>query len=421
MGTARGKLGEMVLSRRNGQQIARTYVATIKNPRSEGQVNQRIKLANLVSTYRALKDSIARGFENKPENRSVYNEFVSANLANNAISLTSEEATAGVCIIAPYTVTRGTMPAISQTVIDNNTLILGLPLPVDYNISADTTIADLSTQLIRSAEWQLGDELAVVVMQQRVDNQGYPSVLVRKHAIVLSLDNTAAVADFMPAGFQIVNGETSIILGYNAGVFAVHSRTGASGKLLVSSASISLVGSGLYYENYNSEAQRANARQSYNVQSAAFLSPQSGTESDGEFPVLPTPSITAISFGNGSPLINQPVTAGEPFVLQRASNDQSFYIAGENLSVSAINFIAPRDVGRPQDGNATLTLQELVDSYHDASGTQTGGVDNRGRIYVPVDLNYLFPQGVTVGTSALPVFSAIVDARTNAVLWGSID
>ena len=55
MGTGSGKIGNMVLYRSGGEQRMRVYLDTIKNPRSQTQMNQRVQLANLVAFYRAAQ------------------------------------------------------------------------------------------------------------------------------------------------------------------------------------------------------------------------------------------------------------------------------------------------------------------------------------------------------------------------------
>lgn len=68
-GVKRGKLGDVVLyevtnSADKDKQGWRPYKATIRNPQTDGQMVQRVKLAAVNNLYRALKDVIRRGFEN---------------------------------------------------------------------------------------------------------------------------------------------------------------------------------------------------------------------------------------------------------------------------------------------------------------------------------------------------------------------
>lgn len=62
LGNGRGKLGDIVLYRQNGQQISRVRV-TPKNPRSAGQAVQRMILASASKTLAALRNLYNHSFE----------------------------------------------------------------------------------------------------------------------------------------------------------------------------------------------------------------------------------------------------------------------------------------------------------------------------------------------------------------------
>lgn len=78
MGTAGGKLGEMVLYRAYGQQIARSYVKKIKDAKSDGQVDQRAKFA---ITGAMFAGSGIKFFPKRTKGTN-YNEFLKKNVAN---------------------------------------------------------------------------------------------------------------------------------------------------------------------------------------------------------------------------------------------------------------------------------------------------------------------------------------------------
>lgn len=63
MGTQRGRLGQSVLARRNGEQIQRAYVGKIANPRSTGQNYQRMVFATAAAAASALSGIIDHSFE----------------------------------------------------------------------------------------------------------------------------------------------------------------------------------------------------------------------------------------------------------------------------------------------------------------------------------------------------------------------
>ena len=78
MGTAGGKLGEMVLYRAYGQQVARAYVKNIKDAKSDGQVDQRAKFA---ITGAMFAGSGIKFFPKRVKGTN-YNEFLKKNVVN---------------------------------------------------------------------------------------------------------------------------------------------------------------------------------------------------------------------------------------------------------------------------------------------------------------------------------------------------
>lgn len=61
-GNASGKLGEAVFYRAGGEQRTRTWIPKIKNPKTLSQVENRLSLLNLVTTYKEWKDIISKAF-----------------------------------------------------------------------------------------------------------------------------------------------------------------------------------------------------------------------------------------------------------------------------------------------------------------------------------------------------------------------
>lgn len=65
MGTARGKLGEVVFSRQNGQQVSRQYIRNPKNPKTQGQQIQRAIMATVSKMYGMGKEIFDHSFQGK--------------------------------------------------------------------------------------------------------------------------------------------------------------------------------------------------------------------------------------------------------------------------------------------------------------------------------------------------------------------
>lgn len=80
-GQARGKVGDLVLTRVAGEQVARARNRAPKNPRTIKQMVQRAALATLVEFFtRGTRNLFKFAFESKKPGESDYNAFVRANI-----------------------------------------------------------------------------------------------------------------------------------------------------------------------------------------------------------------------------------------------------------------------------------------------------------------------------------------------------
>lgn len=79
---AAGKVGNLVLYTRSGEQVMRAHQSKVKNPRTLEQVMQRAKFANAVKFYkRAVKNFFPFAFEDQRKNESAFNAFMRHNIA----------------------------------------------------------------------------------------------------------------------------------------------------------------------------------------------------------------------------------------------------------------------------------------------------------------------------------------------------
>jgi hypothetical protein len=80
MGTARGKLGEVVFSRQNGQQVSRQYIRNQKNPKTQGQQIQRAVMATCAKMYGMGKEIFDHSFQGKGVPAGSMRQFIKVNL-----------------------------------------------------------------------------------------------------------------------------------------------------------------------------------------------------------------------------------------------------------------------------------------------------------------------------------------------------
>lgn len=78
-GLGRGKVGDVVLYRKNGEQISRVRVRHISNPKTTAQQTQRAVMATIMQAYSAGKEIFDHSFEGKKVGAENMNRFMSVN------------------------------------------------------------------------------------------------------------------------------------------------------------------------------------------------------------------------------------------------------------------------------------------------------------------------------------------------------
>lgn len=301
MGTLRGKLGDTVFSRRLGEQASRAYVKEPRNANTRSQVVQRSKLGNIVASYRAYRTLLQRAFESKPVGNTDYNVFTSLNLKGSNIYFDGEMTSAGACIVAPYRISRGTLPEIQVVETVAGTFQSDIQVANGFVIDADTTIAQLTEAILSTnQDWIIGDQFSAVQAEQWTSAGGYPMCSVRLYEFVLSNTDTTLVREIFPeAVLDIING----YLGFSnpdfiGGVAAVHSRNNAAGRLLVSPQQIMLTSNNDVYAYYSSAENLEQVLLTRGYNEGVFLDPRTASRRAGA-PIGANVVLTTIGTANG--------------------------------------------------------------------------------------------------------------------------
>lgn len=108
LGTAAGKVGDLVFYRAGGEQRTRAKV-TPNNPKTYAQQAQRSRMANVTLTYRALSALIKDTFPTRPIKQTAFNAF-SADALPISPYLPKEFADKGEFVLAPVLVAKGSIP-----------------------------------------------------------------------------------------------------------------------------------------------------------------------------------------------------------------------------------------------------------------------------------------------------------------------
>lgn len=158
LGTGHGSIGDVTMMRRNGAEVARVRLRKIKNPKSQGQAEQRMYMAPILKFYSPLAKVLETSFEgmNKADS---YAKFISVNANLARANGWAVNKGAGF-IPLPYQIAGGTLPQAEYGEGDNM-----IYLHVDGLQQSASTLGALSTALVANYGLQNGDQVTFIVAQ----------------------------------------------------------------------------------------------------------------------------------------------------------------------------------------------------------------------------------------------------------------
>lgn len=284
---AKKRLAGAVIYNAMGQTRSRRLAKSVTNPRTEAQMNQRVKWANLVNLYRVNSNWMKYAYETKKTTQSEYNKWMSLNVTNSRIYLTKQLAAAGACVVDAYTITQGSLPSIENTMKETGVYLTNIYLSNISELSETTVSSFTQTILQNNPGIREGDQISLIRLSQQTNgDNGVPYVIQRRYEVVLSSTNSRMVTDYLPSEIVDVvgNGNGQVLgltLGSRVGGFAwILSRT-IAGKTYVSTQSIIPVNNGALISLYSSDAAYRAAIESYGSAEDAFLSSASANTSSG--------------------------------------------------------------------------------------------------------------------------------------------
>ena len=374
MKTSKKKLGGTVLYQAMGQTRQRELAANVTNPRTQSQMAHRARWANCVNMYRANSSWLKYAFETKKANQSEYNKFMSLNAAGSPIFLAKQEAAAGACVVAPYTIMQGSLPSIeTQKYADGWTtnLFLGDNVP-DFE---EATIATISEALIgHNPALREGDQISFIRLTQLTNtNTGIPFVIVRKYEVILNSSDSRLWCEFIPGDLiygDTIGAESKVVVmdTGDAGGFVLGLSRTIGGKTYVSTQNIVVANNDAMISAYSSKAALQRAIDSYGESGEAFLS----STTANELPVAPVPNsiinvkVDNVTYTPGVRYANLPNWA--------AKKMQIFFTkitGGQNPQVS-VSFIQGGQVVKDTQAGTlsgnTLTIENLESDFDDSVG-----------------------------------------------------
>ena len=234
----RGKVGEYIYRQTKvGTVVSEAPVKPITPLRTQSQMNIRTQWANLGAIYKQFDSMLRRGFEELPTHMSVYNAFIQANLGVVKVYITKRMKLNGGAILAPYQITRGSLPSISMAKNSNNKLVSSVALG-SLSVTATTTVAQFSQAVIdNNTSFLEGDQLTFFHGIQSIDTvTRTPRATIKGYKVVLNTAEDTKLWDVVDRiGFSVTDNclATSQQITNGAAVW-VHSRETADGALKVS-------------------------------------------------------------------------------------------------------------------------------------------------------------------------------------------
>jgi len=164
VGSAKGRVGNLVLYTRKGSQITRAYQSTVKNPKTSGQMLQRAKFSNAVKFYqKAVQHFFKFAFQDQKQTETAFNAFMRHNV-DRACLLRKDE------VNDPY------FPAFGRWIMSQGSLAAPMvPKFRDFDClfantgikGTEKTVADLSSILIGQG-YHVGDIITFVCISSLV-------------------------------------------------------------------------------------------------------------------------------------------------------------------------------------------------------------------------------------------------------------
>lgn len=279
-----GKLGQNVYYDVSGETRSRSLAGSVSNPRTQSQMGQRVRWANLVNLYRANASWMKYAYETRKKNQSEYNKFMSLNVSTSPVYLTKQLASVGACIVYPYTMTQGSLPSI-EVVKLSGYWQTNIYLPTTFTLNDSTTIAAFSEALLQyNPAIREGYQISFIRETQQTNGvTGAPYVVVRKYEMLVNSTDNRLVGSFLPLGYiasRTVGSQAFLAVidsGQAGGFLLVLSHT-VGGRTYVSTQSIILANMDAILAQYTSSAAMQEAIDSYGQSEEPFLTSNSASQ-----------------------------------------------------------------------------------------------------------------------------------------------
>lgn len=167
IGNGSGKVGNLVVSTRAGEQITRVYQPRVANPKSFTQMLQRAKFANAVKFYKkAVQNFFKFAYEDKKKSESDYNAFMRHNVMNSALLTKANVDDAYFPALGRWVMSSGSLP--NPFNIENDEESAGFSFDND-GFDGSANIGQISSSLIGQG-FNTGDIITFVLITSPVNS-----------------------------------------------------------------------------------------------------------------------------------------------------------------------------------------------------------------------------------------------------------
>lgn len=300
-----GSAGNLTFRQNGGQTIVSEKITQTTNAKTELQQKQRLKWANIIREYQVLQPYMKLAFGGTRNGRNDYNKFMSTNLSMTPVYLTKAEVNAGMCIVAPYEITHGTIRSIAVSG-KGKKAVTDIRLGT-LNITKTTSVAEFSNAVVQNNKlYNYGDQITYFLVHQVVNEvTNIPMAEVDACCIVLDKSSEAKLLSLVDArGFSVQEEHLAAQADNDFGdhgMVWIHSRK-QGGKTLISTQC--LICENNLLAEYQSEEAYQDAVDSYGGVSDVYLTPSGKLKptSTSSSPVKPsTPSDGSDSSDSDNP------------------------------------------------------------------------------------------------------------------------
>ena len=205
LGDVSGKLGDIVLYRAAGAQIARLRVRHPRNPRSTRQMVQRVFQATCLRAYSMLKDICDHSFEGKQGKRENFGQFMRENRA--MMTETLNGYASGWELLPGYNLRYQRQMLYNEFILANGTLpkveYIGYGGFMRIRAYRGTNYNFTYQDLVDAMGGQRGDEITVV--QLVINQQSGILTKIKKARVILEPDNGNMNEQFADAVTKYIN------------------------------------------------------------------------------------------------------------------------------------------------------------------------------------------------------------------------